>query len=308
MLQHYYSTESRAQLLSKPNTLCVVDYSEPCSRSDHPGFIQTGVKAAEKGLREVWTVDRAVQHGIKGRVCWNQADDVLCTAIWLSGEQCLNIESSTHLAYQELLSFIQESSCPHPFRFWNYLPHINQGQGDNEIYKRFCVGRHRAFLDKGIPKESFPAASALGHHSEGAVIYAFSSNVAGIQHENPRQQKAYCYPREYGPSSPSFSRATSLTLFGKAHLFISGTASIIGHQTTFQNEFEGQLVTTLDNLSLLTEGQGSSLQALKVYLRNLDFLDRAKTLVQARFPNIDTLFAVADVCRENLLVEIEGHT
>jgi len=59
--------------------------------------------------------------------------------------------------YDELLKFIAQSPHQQIVRFWNYLPHINHGAGDQENYRRFCTGRLHAFANNNIANEQFPA-------------------------------------------------------------------------------------------------------------------------------------------------------
>src|SRR5690606_4762058 len=109
------------------------------------------------------------------------------------------------------------------------------------------------------------------------TIYLLAHKQPGHHHENNRQQPAYRYPRQYGPCSPSFARATSLSLQHRPHLFISGTASILGHETRAAGNLQEQIAVTLDNLNYLRDnfaaelhGTTSPLSALRVYLRQAE--------------------------------------
>lgn len=312
MLHHYYSSESPEALLTKPGTLAVVGFDEHCAPPSQPGLISTGVVSLPtSNACEVWetTGDSSVERGVSGRCHWSRAENALCAAVWISPEQCANIEHATHSAYLELLAFLVATDYRYPCRFWNYIPNINAGEGDAEEYKKFCAGRLAAFTEMGIQSREFPAASALGHHTQGAVIYAFSAKTPGIQYENPLQERAYRYPREYGVSSPSFSRATFLEPAGQPLLFVSGTASILGHQSTSLDQLKGQLETTANNIDQLLKHTRHNLpvQSLKVYLRSPDYYETARQYLEHRYPDIATVFTWADICRKNLLVEIEAH-
>jgi chorismate lyase/3-hydroxybenzoate synthase len=193
------------------------------------------------------------------------------------------------------------------------MPKINLGEGDQEEYKKFCSGRLRAFSQLDLSQQQFPAASALGiHHSDnaaqGAVIYLLATRTPGQHHENPRQQPAYQYPRQYGPSSPSFARATSLPLQSQCPIFISGTASIIGHDTKACGNLQEQLEITLDNIRFLLasiDPQASAPSAIRVYLRHAEDLLATQTYLYQQFAPADINIVHADICRANLLVEIE---
>jgi len=315
-LQNYLSDQTIDSLLSLPETLMVLPYSsgsrQSCAPST-PGSIHSGLTllGSETTLTEVWSSEQAVtDRGITGNCYWSKTDSILSAAIWLSPEACQNLEAASETAYSELLSFIKKQGYPHPFRFWNYIPDINLGEGDKEHYKLFCTGRLKAFRSSGIPDEQFPSASALGHHAEGAVIYVLAAKSKGNHLNNALQVNAYQYPREYGTSSPSFSRATCIKLNEQDLFFVSGTASIIGHKTTCEGDLHGQLETTISNIRHLLENKEKNsnkaqLKSMKVYLRHAsDFIQSQKQLEQA-FPNILMVYTLADVCRANLLVEVE---
>ena len=137
--------------------------------------------------------------------------------------------------------------------------------------------------------------------------------------ENPRQMSAYHYPPRYGLHTPSFSRACMLKEGRGTNLFISGTASIVGHESRHAGDVVAQTRETLANIeALLDEANrraGTSQYRLdrlcfKVYVRrpqDLSLIQEA--LLAVVRPRIPVVYVQADVCRTDLLVEIEatGH-
>ena len=99
---------------------------------------------------------------------------------------------------------------PHLIRAWNYLPAINDGSGDRERYRRFCLGRARALEAADVSGQSLCAGTAIGGEEPMLRIYGLFGTRPGVNIENPRQISAYRYPRCYGPRSPSFARATAV--------------------------------------------------------------------------------------------------
>lgn len=299
-----------AHLLSQPGVLALVNFGDVCEPDAHPGIIPLGMPSL---CDKPWEVIRygasVAARGVDEHCHWSLIEDVLCVATWVAPEDCSDIEAATEVAYGRLFRVIQTKGFPYPFRIWNFIPDINRGIGDQEEYKKFCVGRQRAFDDYHVAPQEFPAASALGHHAHGAVVYLLAGRNSGVHHENPRQQPAYQYPREYGPTSPSFARATSLALRSNAQVFISGTASIIGHNTQAVGDLEQQLAITLDNIQYLLEHleQGDTeLSAIRVYLRHPQDRATAETFLSAHLPALALNFIHADICRSQLLVEIEA--
>lgn len=302
------------EILAQPGVLALVGFVEDCAEPSTPGYIPVGMPSLSgKPLEVIRYGNQVARRGITDNCHWSVIEDVLCAACWISPEDCGDIAAATEKTYGRLFQLIQSMGFPYPFRIWNFIPNINQGDGDREEYKKFCVGRQKAFTAYHVAPQEYPAASALGHHGQGAVIYLLAGKYSGVHHENPRQQPAYHYPRQYGPSSPSFARATSLHLNSKFQVFISGTASIIGHDTQAAGDLQNQLAITLDNIKQLVAhiDQGNhqsnhSLSAIRVYLRHPQDYAIAQNVMQQHFALEKVNFLHADICRDLLLVEIEA--
>ena len=147
----------------------------------------------------------------------------------------------------------------------------------------------------------------------GLRLYALAGREAGEQIENPRQISAFHYPPEYSPRSPSFSRAVlSRSGDGECRLYISGTASVVGHASR-HSDLIAQLDETLVNLAALLAEAGrraaTPLQPalLRVYVRpDYDPAPLRERINQAFGRAAPMMFLQADICRQELLIEIEG--
>ncbi|MBX2810115.1 MAG: hypothetical protein KTR20_15960 [Cellvibrionaceae bacterium] len=309
MLRNYYSAEPLPHLLKDPQVLMVVSYNGSCEAKTL-GEIPCGLSTINhSSINEVWAVREGhVTRGTQGRFHWHQTDDILCVATWLSATECQSMAHTTEQVYLGLLRCFNEHGYYHPTRIWHYLGDINLGKGDRETYKQFCSGRLKAFTTAGVNEKQYPAASALGHHRSGAVIFGFATRTLGVHHQNTLQLDAYKYPREYGPSSPSFARATSLMLGEQPLVFVSGTASIIGHKTTGINDLQHQLDMTISNINHLLVSANPKqlpLSSLKAYVRHRKDAERVTQALGQHFPDIDLLVIHADICRTDLLLEVE---
>jgi chorismate lyase/3-hydroxybenzoate synthase len=218
--------------------------------------------------------------------------------------------------YERLLSFVAANGYPHVVKGWNYLEDINEGPGDQERYKQFCVGRGEV-LDSLWVHDYLPAGTGVGSGSgTGLRVTLLASREQPDIIENPRQTSAYRYPRQYGPKSPSFSRAAAIGGAGDRLLFISGTAAIVGHDSLHVASVEGQIEETLRNWQSLFDayekrhGVRPSFEedgCYRVYLRRPEHLAVARRLLgQAGFPLQRTLFLRADICRRELLFEMDA--
>ena len=231
----------------------------------------------------------------------------------LNEQSAADLSLLTSTAYRRLFAAARARGYPYLLRVWNYFPDIAREAGGLERYQAFCVGRHWALLAERAECENhLPAACAIGTQGPGLRIYALASREAGLQIENPRQVSAFRYPRQYGPTSPSFSRAIFKDWGApNAHLYISGTASVVGH-TSQHLELMAQLEETLRNLQALLDQANRVVPVvlrptlLKIYLRpGFDPAPLRDRIVQT-FGTVPLLFLGADICRPDLLVEIEG--
>lgn len=225
------------------------------------------------------------------------------------------IEAATAQAYRELLARVRPSAHPFLLRIWNYFGQINLGEGDDERYRRFCIGRASAV--DAMFNDPPPAATAIGTpRATGSVqVIALCTRRAGLALENPRQTPAWQYPREFGPVSPGFSRGALVGDGAGLRLLASGTASIVGHVSQHAGDAAAQLRESLLNLDvLLQEGARRSgrqfglgrCDALRVYLRHAADLDAVRAALGDQLPLERVLFLHGEICRRELLVELEG--
>lgn len=258
---------------------------------------------------EVWELDGESHAQVKdGITCIDCADYRLLIA---SNESNDDIESASTSIYARLLPVLEEYR--QVIKIWNYLPGINIGSGDDERYKRFCSGRARAFIDAGLDLQAPPAGTAVGCDPDTPLMIVLLATQHSIETvENPRQISAFRYPRQYGPRSPSFSRAAQLAGATSKQLFLSGTAAIVGHESRHAEDLKGQAAETLRNLeSLIGTANGESPCAgsglYRLYLRQPDQLDDALDALAPLAVDQDQLVVLkADICRTELLLEVDG--
>jgi chorismate lyase / 3-hydroxybenzoate synthase len=225
---------------------------------------------------------------------------------------------ATERAYQEIFGVLKETEHPHLIRVWNYLPEINREAGGDERYRLFNAARQLAFRNSGQAiVGSVPAASALGSPPGSPIsIYFLAARRPPRMIENPRQTSAYHYPPKFGRHSPIFSRACILNESAGTNLFVSGTASIVGHETIHPGDVGAQTRETMANINALLDEANRvvgrarySLDGLKfkVYVRQPSDLPTIEGALSASLhTSTSIVYLQADVCREDLLVEIEA--
>jgi len=262
---------------------------------------------------EVWISARPVT--VKGGVplCLACDGDMLFGSITIPDAGAGALESMARSAYSAIFDALDHEGYPSLLRAWNYFARINDEEEGLERYREFNIGRHEAFVDKGrtIGEDGIPAACALGTRQGDLVICFLAGKIPGITLENPRQTNAYRYPRDFGPRSPTFSRGV---LAGNV-LLVSGTASIVGSETAHPENISRQLDETLVNLRMVIDrARESGFTAddslrlfLNVYLRHAEDHPGVRSRLDAEFGDTAHIaYLQADVCRADLLVEIEA--
>lgn len=263
---------------------------------------------------EVWTSSRPVIPCGAGNIAAHTDGEVLFGAMRLEQTADATLEALSRQAYLEIFSFLDRQRCRSLLRVWNYLPRINQPEDGLERYRCFNKGRHEAYVASGrdISADNVPAASVLGCDGGPMVIYFLASSEPGKPIDNPRQVAAYRYPERYGPRSPIFVRAMQTTSGRRPCLFVSGTASIVGHETLHEGNVGRQAVETMHNIRILLDQAGLAGTAdghmeLKIYVRHAQDMERVREQVQDVLGAGDrSVYLRSDICRADLLMEIEA--
>lgn len=304
-----YCDEPAPNLLGQSGTLAVFSFAPDASATADPRHVHVLQSAlSPRAPRECWSVDAEVQHGSSEGLRWSQGGGWRFVVVEIDEASVGGIEVASEAAYDRLLTHVAACSESHLLRIWNYLGAINEGAGDGERYRLFCNGRARSMAARGI--SHYPAATAIGHRATRYTlqVYALCATHAGTALENPRQISAWEYPRQYGPTSPSFARAMQLPEGGLA---ISGTAAVIGHASHHTGDVAAQTHEAVTNLHALLERAElpvfDAASPLKVYVRHPADAELIGAVLDERLgPAVPRLLLQGDICRRELLVEIDG--
>lgn len=273
---------------------------------------------------QTWQLGPVQAEGRHGALHWQHDGQRLRGALAVD-EDCAQPEALAGLvrdAYLDLFGALQAAGFHQPLRLWNYLPRINAEQAGLERYRHFNQGRQQAFVQAGQSAfEGAPTACALGTPEGPLCIRVLAARAPAVPLENPRQVSAYHYPPAYGPRSPSFSRAALVeAAAGQVQLLVSGTASIVGHATVHAGDLLAQVRETMTNLSALIDAARARCSAdfslhdlaLTAYVRHAGHAPQVRAeLARLLGPDSPALRQLAllqaDICRADLLVEIEAH-
>ena len=223
-----------------------------------------------------------------------------------------------------------------PLRFWNYIPAIGE-RFDNGLsrYETFNSGRmavHSEESERAIYATRRVCATGIDVRRSDFALHVLAADHPATPVDNPRQLSPHRYSRRYGPVPPAFARAARLpaallSLPGVPDAMVSGTASIVGEATRHPADLEAQLTESTLNLASVVEAlrgrkprwaAGAALSAeatdalahyrsVRLYVRRCEDETRVRDWAGSHFPRVDAAELVgADLCRPDLLVEIEG--
>jgi enamine deaminase RidA (YjgF/YER057c/UK114 family) len=218
-------------------------------------------------------------------------------------------------------------------RLWLYLGGITETEESVERYRELNRARTDFFHEQETRGQMivqrdgnshYPASTGIGTAGREFTLscLALQTNRTDVllrPLENPRQTSAFRYAQEFSPQSPKFSRAMAVVIGDYVTTWISGTASIVNSESVHLGDVERQTEQTIDNICDLIgpenfarhgiPGGGarlSDLAKVRVYVKHAEDVGTCRAVCERRFGRLPTIYAEADVCRSNLLVEIEG--
>lgn len=219
-------------------------------------------------------------------------------------------------------------------RTWLYQGCITELEGGTERYRE--LNRARTDFFAGIPFNArplmagrnghaiYPASTGIGTLGHGLVATCLAlqtkrTDVQLLPLENPLQTSAFDYPKNYSVKSPKFTRAMAVRVGDHMTTWVSGTASIVNSETMHIGDVENQTEQTLTNIEHLIDAANferlgwpdagatlDDLAKIRVYVKHAEDYEKCRAVCEHRLGRIPAVYAQADVCRPDLLVEIEG--
>ena len=246
-----------------------------------------------------------------------------------------NIQSNERLgckidsenAFNTLNKLFQKLSFPinSIVRQWNYLEDIVGFEDEDQKYQEFNNVRSE-FYGNSFKKAGYPAATGIGMNRGGLIIEFVavkSDELKTMPVDNPEQIAAHSYSENVLvgeecniKTTPKFERARFFELFNKKLIFISGTASITGENTigvgnpAIQTEITIKNMQQLYSHKILTNISDDKLKTrfghARVYVKYRKDYSAIKKVFESHYGNQPVVYIIADICRADLLVEIEG--
>lgn len=203
-------------------------------------------------------------------------------------------------------------------RQWNYIDHITAVNGGIQNYQLFNDARSD-FYAAADWSNGYPAATGIGCDAGGVMVVVYA--VKGFRGadrpiDNPLQIPAHRYSgkvlasgKERIRTTPKFERGR---LLGNV-VFVSGTAAIKGEDSEFSDDACVQASGAIDVVehlvapsNIMAGCSGFGFEVLRVYVRRPMDLEVVHKVFVSHFKNVPIHFLVADICRPELLLELEG--
>ncbi|MFH1725808.1 MAG: RidA family protein [Elusimicrobiota bacterium] len=196
-------------------------------------------------------------------------------------------------------------------RTWIYVRRLLDWYDDLNKVRNALYQRPGYFGRNGSPR--FPASTGIQGRllDEECVmdVLALDCNGSGGIEASPilttaKQGQAFSY-------RSAFARGMALRAGKRRTIHVSGTASINGAgETIHKTDAEAQSLQTLMSVAAVLEQQGAGLENIcssTVFCKDVEAYEafrRAARLL--RVPRFPAVFVLADVCRHDLLVEVEA--
>lgn len=265
------------------------------------------------------------KHNRQAIIFRNQSDRILIGT--LQANENPTCRENAEQAFRHMQDLLNENSfsMSKVIRQWNYIENILGFDSNEQRYQAFNNVRSK-YYGTAFQQTGYPAATGIGTNRGGIIIEFVaieSKDAISKPVDNPEQIAAHAYSEkvlvgsEYVlKTTPKFERARYLQLRNRKMIFISGTASIIGERTIGVGNPIEQTRITIENIRRLyspeilkTIGE-APLQAsyghARVYVKNRKDYHAIKQTFERFYGQLPVVYIIADVCRDDLLVEIEG--
>lgn len=292
----------------------------------------------EGGLSlEIYTLEGSANIHIEeeGGVCYGIIESSEESMLFIEGIPASDFSNSVRQQSQEVFAKLDNLLTTHGFtvddivRQWNYIGSIVSYRDGKQNYQEFNDAR-TCYYAKGVWANGYPAATGIGAEGDCIIVggIAFKKRKQGDKGiypiDNPLQVAAHVYSkrvlvdddRNAMKSTPKFERAKLIETADGACCFVSGTAAIRGEESVDAHSARLQTIKTIENIEYLVSKENLvrfgckpyDLRYVKlhVFVKHAQDYEEVRSVVEEAYPHIPVLYSIADVCRGELLVEIEG--
>lgn len=297
ILKRYFLSDStNQQPLMRQETDCAVSVIQqpPLDGSKIAVWIylQKGSKVANtggmivaehNGYRHLWKMG---MHEHKGDSAW-QTESLL-------------------INYEEILENFGATLAGNCIRTWFFVRDVDTQ------YAGMVKARKENFREQGLTEQThFISSTGIGGSPADtrALVQMGTYALTGFV---PAQQRYLYAPTHLNPTyeyGVTFERGTVMEYGDRAHVFISGTASINNKgEVVHVGDIVKQTERMWENVNTLLEEGGAAfddVMQIIVYLRDICDYPVVKAMFDRKFPDTPHVITLAPVCRPTWLIEME---
>ena len=241
------------------------------------------VVAEHNGYRHLWKMG---MHEHKGDSAW-QTESLL-------------------ISYEEALQGFGATLAGNCIRTWFFVRDVDTQ------YAGMVKARRENFKEQGLTEQThFISSTGIGGSPADtrALVQMGTYALTGF---DPAQQRYLYAPTHLNPTyeyGVTFERGTVMEYGDRAHVFISGTASINNKgEVVHVGDIVKQTERMWENVSTLLEEGGAAfddVMQIIVYLRDICDYPVVKAMFDRKFPDTPHVITLAPVCRPTWLIEME---
>lgn len=210
------------------------------------------------------------------------------------------------ISYEEMLQNFNATLAGNCIRTWFYVRDVDTQ------YAGMVKARKENFAEQGLTEQThYISSTGIGGlpADTRALVQLGTYAVTGF---DPEQQRYLYAPTHLNPTyeyGVTFERGTVMEYGDRAHVFISGTASINNKgEVVHVGNIVKQTERMWENVGTLLEEGGTSFEDVMqiiVYLRDVCDYRTVKAMFDRKFPHTPHVITLAPVCRPTWLVEME---
>jgi enamine deaminase RidA (YjgF/YER057c/UK114 family) len=231
--------------------------------------------------------------------------------LWKMGMHEHNGDSATQtesllIRYEEALARFNATLEANCIRTWFFVRDVDIQ------YAGMVKARKQNFIEQGLTEKThYIASTGIGGipADTRAIIQLGTYAMTGFE---PKQQRYLYAPTHLNPTyeyGVTFERGTCMEYGDRAHVFISGTASINNKgEVMHLGDITRQTYRMWENVEKLLEEANSSFDdvvQIIVYLRDVNDYKMVNAMFEKKFPDIPRIITLAPVCRPTWLIEME---
>ncbi|PCI03265.1 MAG: hypothetical protein COB81_04205 [Flavobacteriaceae bacterium] len=241
-------------------------------------------------------------------------------------KQSINEQSNAVFKTIEGIFSLENMAISSIVRQWNYIPDITKMENNFQHYQQFNDARS-LFYEKTSWGKGYPAATGIGTKNAPLLIdvIAMEGHKEELPLHNSKQIDAHIYSDDVllgikeqslkKRSTPKFERAKLIIENSGASVFVSGTAAIMGEESLALDNAGNQTDITIDHIeNLVAKGLSKTyrfrlipeFESVRAYVKNLSDYTVVRQVCEKRLPGVPVVYVEADICRDELLVEIEA--